>query len=206
MKADFKATVGRYLSFVPCDSGVKTALERFDGKHTDETVLSIQEIWSSNGMYDAVWALRAIENRNAEIQLFACACARLILHTWEWEFPGDFRPRMAIYAAELYAIGIGTYDDLIIARHLVAEAEGMAKAVSVQAEMVWDKTKTREAYDLWIDKNAISMAVSASARVAGGFSPETTALRLVTLAQRSGEYVADLFRKLIGGGYAYGGR
>jgi hypothetical protein len=38
-----------------------------------------------------------------------CRCARLVLHIFEDEFPGDLRPRRAIESAEAYAGG-ATYD------------------------------------------------------------------------------------------------
>lgn len=105
VETEFKATVGEYLEFRPCESGRVLALSRLGPDYNNSQHLSILNIWETNGYMDAVWALRAIDGHESEIRLFNCACARLVLPIWEKVFPSKTEPRNAIEASEKYAYG-----------------------------------------------------------------------------------------------------
>ena len=76
----------------------------------DDEPLSLLTILESNGISDAIWALRAIDDY-PEIRLFAVRCVRQIQH-----FLTDIRSLDALDIAELYAVGGATDEDLAAAR------------------------------------------------------------------------------------------
>ncbi len=65
--------------------------------------------------------------------LAACACARTALHLYEERFPGDIRPRRAIEAAEAWARGEATLDDVRVAARGARAAAAVAAAASAAA-------------------------------------------------------------------------
>jgi hypothetical protein len=81
----------------------------------DDEPLSIATIIQSNGIKDAVWALRAVEGKDKEIRLFAADCAESVLHIYKKRYPNDDRPRKGIQSARDYANGVIGKDELAAA-------------------------------------------------------------------------------------------
>ena len=78
----------------------------------DDEPITLIEILDSNGLADALWALRAVPDEQAAerdklARLFACWCVRQI-----WHLLTDERSRTAIEVAERYAFGEATRDAL----------------------------------------------------------------------------------------------
>ena len=71
----------------------------------DDEPLSLLAILASNGLDDALWALRAVDGYDREIRLLACDFAEHVLPTWEAQYPDDYRPRTCIETARRYADG-----------------------------------------------------------------------------------------------------
>ena len=102
-------TLNEIREHSPCADGWYKLLKSLGKTHADDEPLALEQILDSNGLADALWALRAVKGYDKEIRLFACQCARLVLPIFEGRYPDDARPRKAIKAAEAFALGqIGT--------------------------------------------------------------------------------------------------
>ena len=102
-------TLNEIREHSPCTSGWSKLLKSLDKTHADDEPLALEHILNSNGLNDALWALRAVKGHDKDLRLFACQCARLALPVFEEKYPEDDRPRKAIEAAESFALGrIGT--------------------------------------------------------------------------------------------------
>jgi hypothetical protein len=109
-------TLNKIKAHSPCKDGWNKLLNYLGKTQADNEPLSIATIIQSNGIKDAVWALRAVEGKDKEIRLFAADCAELVLHIFENRYPNDDRPRKAIQAARDYANGVIGKDELAAAR------------------------------------------------------------------------------------------
>ena len=98
-------TLNKILSYDPCKDGWEKLLTHLGKTEADDEPLSIRTILDSNGVEDAIWALRAVDDHKREIRLFAADCAESVLHIYENAHPDDDRPRKAIEAARRYANG-----------------------------------------------------------------------------------------------------
>jgi hypothetical protein len=66
--------------------------------------ISIKEIIKSNGLDDAIWALRAVDDTET-LTLLSIDLAESVLHIYEKRFPGDMRVRDCIDACKKYVKG-----------------------------------------------------------------------------------------------------
>jgi hypothetical protein len=66
--------------------------------------ISIKEIIESNGLDDAIWALRAVDDTEA-LTLFSIDLAKFALPVYEKYFPGDMRVRNYIDTCKKYVRG-----------------------------------------------------------------------------------------------------
>lgn len=87
----------------PCSSGWTKLLKSLGKSKADDEPLTFDLILKSNGLDDALWALRAVlpkheKDRDRLARLFACYCAESCLAIYETRYPGDLRPRQAIEA------------------------------------------------------------------------------------------------------------
>ena len=98
-------TLNEIREHSPCAAGWAKLLKSLDKTCADGEPLALEHILDSNGLEDALWALRAVKGHDKEIRLFACQCASLVLPIFEKQYPGDDRPRKAIEAAEAFALG-----------------------------------------------------------------------------------------------------
>ena len=98
-------TLNEIREHSPCTAGWTKLLKSLGKTHADDEPLALEHILDSNGLEDALWALRAVKGHDKEIRLFACQCASLVLPIFEKQYPGDDRPRKAIEAAEAFALG-----------------------------------------------------------------------------------------------------
>jgi hypothetical protein len=121
-------TLNKIEAHSPCSDGWNKLLNHLGKTQADDEPLSIATIIQSNGIRDAVWALRAVEGKDKEIRLFAADCAESVLHIYEKQYPNDDRPRKAIQAARDYANGVIGKDELDAARAAAWDAAEAARA------------------------------------------------------------------------------
>ena len=107
----------------PCQRGWETLLGSLGKTQADDKPLTLEHILDSNGIDDAFWALRAVKGYDRQFRLFACYCAKLCLDNFEKEYPDDKRPRQAIEAAERFANGEISEEELNAARSAAELAE-----------------------------------------------------------------------------------
>lgn len=93
-------------------------LRRALGKHYgDDRPISLLRVLRSNGLDDALWALRAVPPEQAVLRdkiarLLACDYAARVLHMRERAYPDDTRPRDCIVVARRFAVGRATAEEL----------------------------------------------------------------------------------------------
>jgi hypothetical protein len=98
-------------------------LRGLDKTQPDDEPLWIDTILDHNGLEDALWCLRAVENCDREISLYAVWCARRVQHLMV-----DARSVAALDVAERHARGEASDEDL---------ASVEARATAAVASMAW---------------------------------------------------------------------
>lgn len=99
-----------------------------------EKPIPILRVLRENGLADALWALRAVPEKQAATRdkiahLLAADYAAHVLHVFESRFPTDTRPRDCIVAARLFARGKVTRRELAVAGAAAEDAAWEAKSV-----------------------------------------------------------------------------
>ena len=81
---------------------------------TDDAPITLLHVLESNGIEDAIWALRAtVEPTSKDMaRELACRAAERVLPIFEKRHPEDKRPRECIEAARAYGRGEITLDEL----------------------------------------------------------------------------------------------
>ena len=103
-------TLNKIRAHEPCADGWSKLLRNLGKTAADDEPLSLETILDSNGLDDALWALRAVGGHEREIRLFAVWCARHVQHLMN-----DPRSLDAIDVAERFAHGQATADELAAA-------------------------------------------------------------------------------------------
>jgi hypothetical protein len=120
-----KTTLNAIRKHYPCANGWEKLLAHLGKTQADDEPLAITTILDSNGLDDALWALRAVSGHDREIRLYAVWCARQVQHLMT-----DARSVAALDAAERYANGDATQAELDAAR---AAARDAARAAARDA-------------------------------------------------------------------------
>ena len=101
----FYTTLNKIREHSPCCEGWRRLLTYLGKTKADDEPLSFKSILDSNGLDDAIWALRSI---NApEVRLFAVRCVRQIQH-----LISDERSLNALDVSEMYAVGNATSEEI----------------------------------------------------------------------------------------------
>ena len=126
-----KTTLNQIRAKSPCADGWKKLLAYLGKTQADDEPLSIVTILDSNGLDDALWCLRAVQDRDKELRLYAVWCARQVQHLMT-----DQRSIEALDVAEAYANGTATDEKLAAARDAArAAAWAAARAAAGDAAM-----------------------------------------------------------------------
>jgi hypothetical protein len=144
-------TLNDILKYCPCgqdpnerpQKGWCKLLNHLGKTEADDEPLSILTILESNGLEDALWALRAVDGHDREIRLLACDFAEHVLPIYEREYPNDRRVRTCIAVARRYATGDATHEAWA-ARDAAWAAAWAATGTAGTAEFPWQEAKLRE--------------------------------------------------------------
>ena len=126
----FYTTLNKIREHSPCRDGWGTLLASLGKTRADDEPLSFKTILESNGLDDAIWALRSIDA--PEVRLFAVRCVRQVQHLLT-----DERSLRALDVAEAYAVGEATEDELWDARYAAGSA-AWAAVWSAAWDAAWD--------------------------------------------------------------------
>ena len=135
----FKLTLKQLRDADACIEGYNKLVCHLSGKEFDaekEThirfahneSISILTILESNGIDDALWALRCLENHDRDLRLFAVWCARKVEH-----LSHDERVKNCNDAAEKFANGVATAKELAAARESARESAREAAGEAARA-------------------------------------------------------------------------
>jgi len=117
----------------PCSSGWAKLLRTLNKTTADDDPVTFAAILDSNGLDDALWALRTVgRGHDREMRLFAVWCARQVQHLMT-----DPRSLAALDVAERHAHGTATHAELAAARDEARAAAGAA-ARTAAWDAAWD--------------------------------------------------------------------
>jgi len=117
-----KTTLMKIKQHTPCTEGWENLILFLNKTEADDEELLIKTILESNGVKDAIWALRAVEGCDREIRLMACDFAESVVH-----LANDDRSVNAIAVSRKYANGEATLEELEAALAAAWAAAGAAE-------------------------------------------------------------------------------
>lgn len=123
-------------------------LNYLEKKEADDEPLPILIILESNGLDDALYALRAVDGFDREIRLFICWCACQSLNLFEAKYPDDRRIRQAIKTAAMFAEGLANKNDMDTVRAAAMDAARIAAMDAAKAAERYEKD-LRDAWCIW---------------------------------------------------------
>ena len=122
-------TLNKLRAHRPCTEGWKKLLAYLGKTEADDEPLNIATVAKSNGLTHAIWALRAVEGHDREIQLFGVWCARQVQHLML-----DPRSVAALDITEKYVNNLATRKEFIAA---LGAAWSAANAARLAANAAW---------------------------------------------------------------------
>lgn len=155
----------------------------------DDEPLPLVTILDSNGLEDALWALRTVTGEDARIRRYAMWCARQVQHLMT-----DSRSVDALNVAERYADGLATDDELQAANRAawkVPDASAWTAAGAAARAAIWVNVPLA-----WAAAGNATWEATAAARrdaSSGGEAAEEAAWTAARAAQ------AVEFRRAFGG-------
>ena len=122
----------------PCEKGWKKLLWHLHKTRADDKPLSLLDILESNGIQDAIWALRAVDDPACErdARIFAVRCVRQLQHLLSNE-----QSLKALDVAEKYACGEASNEELAAAQDAAwaaAQDAAWAAAHAAAWEAAWE--------------------------------------------------------------------
>lgn len=143
-----KTTYAKIKSFDPCTKGWEILLKNTNPKMDMEKEINLMDILRSNGIRDAVWALRCFDYM--DWCLFACEVAESVLPIFEKKYPKDDRPRKALQAIRDYKAGKITKQDLSAAYDAAYAASAAAYDAAASAAYAARQKKWEEIEKIFI--------------------------------------------------------
>ena len=125
-------TLNKIRSHLPCEKGWKTLLKSLGKTEADDEPLPLLQILESNGLFDALWCIRAVDGFESEKQLLAVAFAREVEHMLQ-----DSRLLNAINVAEKHAKGLATKMELKEAWYSARAAHIAGLAMDTSYTMIY---------------------------------------------------------------------
>lgn len=123
-------TLAKIRAHAPCESGWRKLVTALGGVHKygEHTPITLMRILDSNGLDDALWALRACDGSEQFERELVCDFAERVLPIFEAERPGDRRVRDCIETARRFARGQAGDEELAAARDAAWAAGDAARA------------------------------------------------------------------------------
>ncbi len=112
-------TLNKIRGHSPCVGGWEKLMQSLGKTKADDEVLTLEYILESNGLDDALWALRAVDGYQNAMRLYACYCAKRALPDYE---KADNLVRACIETAESFAYGHSTREEMAAARSAARNA------------------------------------------------------------------------------------
>ena len=162
-------TLNRIREASPCADGWKKLLDALGKTQADDEPLSLVTILGINGLDNAIWALRCVDDQ-AQVRRYAVWCARQVQHLMT-----DPRSLAALDVAERHADGQATDEELAAAR-AAARAASAASAAKAAA---------------WAAGSVASRAAGVAADVAAGAAPKTASRGAARAAARAAAKAAQ---------------
>lgn len=159
-----KTTLNKIRTHSPCESGWKKLLNHLGKTKADDEPLAITTVLDSNGFYDALWCLLAVEGHDREIRLYAVWCARQVQHLMTDKCSLD-----ALDVAERYANGQATKDELDAAR-VAAWTAARDAAADAARSVVCTAARDAACTAARVAASSAAWAASDAARVAAARS------------------------------------
>lgn len=146
IKCKFHTTLQLLKEKNACLKGIETLLESLPENFNHAEPISLLHIVESNGLNDALWALRATQEEGADrvAKELAIEFAEKALPIFEDRYPDDKRLREAINAARFFLAGDITREQLFEARYAAEAAEAAAYAAYAAEAAFAAKSKMRE--------------------------------------------------------------
>ena len=126
---EMNTTLNAIREHSPCADGWAKLLRHLGKTQADDDPLPILTVLESNGLDDALWALRAVHGREREIRLFAVWCARQVQHLMT-----DNRIVDALDVAERSANGLASAVELAAAQDAAHDAARAAALAAARAD------------------------------------------------------------------------
>jgi hypothetical protein len=126
-------TLNKIRAHNPCGSGWSKLLKHLGKTQSDDEALPLSVIVASNGLDDALWALRTLPEHNNLWRHYAVWCARQVQHLMT-----DRRSLAALDVAERHAIGEATDEELAAAWDVARAARAAAWAAGDVARAAGD--------------------------------------------------------------------
>ena len=184
-------TLNEIREHSPCSAGWSKLLKSLGKTHADDEPLALEHILDSNGLDDALWALRAVKGHDKDLRLFACQCARLALPVFEEKYLEDDRPRKAIEAAEAFALGQIDEDEL---EKATRAADAATRATDVALAAYAAASAAYAAYAAYAAADAAYAAYAAALAAYAAADAARAAARAATRAE-----IEKLFRGMCRG-------
>ena len=134
-----ETTLREILNHEPCGRSENSTigykrLTRFLGTDKPETVVTFKQILESNGIRDAVWALRT--QKYLDYCLFLADMAESVLSFYEKRYPRNHRPRACIDGIRDYKSGEITIQELQGLANAAADAAADAAACARESKWI----------------------------------------------------------------------
>jgi hypothetical protein len=126
-----KTTFEKIRSFNPCETGWKKLIGYYKPEDYSEEI-KISEIVKSNGIKDAVWAMRAVYDKKT-VMLFCADVAESVLHIYEKYNSENKAVKECIEAVRLFANDKVSESELVAKRRAAYAAAADADADAAYA-------------------------------------------------------------------------
>ena len=176
----FYTTLNKIREHSPCCEGWEKLLTSLGKTKADDEPLSFKSILDSNGLDDAIWALRSIDA--PEVRLFAVRCVRQIQHLLT-----DERSLHALDVSEAYAVGEATKDELSAAGYAAWDAAWDAAGYAAEAAARDAARDAAEAAAGYAARYAAEAAAEAAARAEARYAARDAARSAAEAAARDAQ-------------------